>query len=548
VTECDTELSPGSFAWAPLGVPFGGTNPVGGGDDDEFEAVGLAEPAPRAAGDPPVARAATASRTVNVQAGQAMDPVLPELSEALLGEDINFDSTVLNSPSALAAYVSGRTDIALSARPLSAAQQQELADKGRPSVMVPIAVSAQAVIHNMDVRGVPIQRFRLSVDSMAKIYRGLIVGVDTADLRRDNGGCGITQSGRTTDRSVLGYFRTDRSSANFTFSKWLNLAGRDEAGVALWPPIQEGGAPAESPSELFPSAATGQSKSSNRELAEFMQLGSEPGASPQITNEQGRLRVGFVDMSAVFELVEGSPAPAKPGLQPIRFVEIRNEAGNWVVPTPAAVGATIAASTIGADNVVDVNVAAAAPDAYPLVSVVYAVVPSSTSPGYDAAKATASKDVVRFLLSDEGQSILGEAGFVPLSGDLDRRAEAALAKLPPTAAAPAPTTTVPSGGEFVLGTTDFSTDFSSGADSFGGTQDVPAGSGDFGDVPADADAADLDSEEVTGNSTVETSASLLERAAGAPTLIAVLVFGLVAAITGQVLRRIDRRKKAMAAA
>jgi ABC-type phosphate transport system substrate-binding protein len=479
-----------------------------------------------------------------------MDPVLPELAEALAGRDIDLDSTVINSPTALDAYVGGSTNIALSGRPLSPAQQQDLERKGRPSVMVPIAVSPQAVIHNMDVRGVPIQRFRLSVDSMAKIYRGLIVGVDSADLRRDNGGCGITQSGRTTDRKVLGFFRTDRSSANYTFTKWLNLAGRDEAGARLWPPLQAEGKPAESPSLIFPTAAAEQSKSNNRELAEFIRVGSAPGASQPVTNDAGRLRVGYVDMSAVVELIKDSPPPTKVGLAPIRFVEIRNAAGRWVVPSAAGVSATLAASTVGADNVVDVNAAAPAPEAYPLLSVIYAVVPAAPSAGYDPGKAASGKEVVQFLLSDEGQSILERAGFVRLSGDLKTRSAAAASRLATTTNAP-PTTPVPSGpGEVVLDSSDFSSDFSSGFDSFGGDELFPDGSGDFGDagVADGGDVAAPSSEEAAATSTIETSQSLLERAAGAPALLAVLVIGLVAAVAGQVLRRVDRRKKAAAAA
>jgi ABC-type phosphate transport system substrate-binding protein len=292
-----------------------------------------------------MAATSTPTRSIDAQAGQAMDPVLPELAEALEGEDIGLDSTVLNSPSALDAYVAGKTDLAFSGRPLSAEQREKLAAAGRPSVMIPIGLSPQALIHKMDVRGVPIQRFRLSVESAAKLYRGLIFSVESPDLRRDNDGCGITRSGKTTDRSVLGFFRTDRSSANYTFSTWLDTAGNDDTGAPRWPPVVEGGALAESPSEFFPNASTGQSKSTNRELAELIKLGTPPGASPPVyTNDSGRLRIGYVDQSAVVELVKKAPPPEKPGLLPIRYVEIRNKAGKWVVPTPAAVRATIAAS------------------------------------------------------------------------------------------------------------------------------------------------------------------------------------------------------------
>jgi ABC-type phosphate transport system substrate-binding protein len=541
VTECDTELAPGQFATAPLGVPFGGTNPVDGGDE-ELEPVSLPEPPVPATPEVRLGAAETGGRTLNVQAGQALDPVLPELSEAVVKEDIDLNSTVLNSPSAVEAYLTGRADIALTARPLSAEQQAQLEKEGRPSVMVPVALSPQVVAHNMDVRGVPIQRFRLSVDSMAKLYRGLIVGVDSPDLRRDNSGCGISASGRTTDRSILGYFRTGRSAANYTFSKWLATAGKDDAGAALWPPAQE--PPVVAPSEQFPNAAVGLSRTNNRDLAEFIQLGSEPGATPQITNDAGRLRVGFVDMSAVVELVEESPAPAKPGLFPIRTVDVQNASGNWVAPNPISVTLTIDQSSIGADNVVDVNVRAAAPSSYPLVSVIYAVVPTAPSGTYDTTKAAAGQDLVAFLLSKEGQSILEEAGFVGLSGEIAQTAEKASATIS-AGEAPAPTTTAPPADEFVLGGSDFSGGgFDSDFDSFG-EDSFSDGTGDFSEDATGAGADDSASgEEATGNSTIETSASLLERAAGAPALMAVLLLGVVALLAGQGLKRADRRRRA----
>jgi ABC-type phosphate transport system substrate-binding protein len=543
VTECDTELSPGQFASAPLGVPFGGTNPIDGGDDDETEPASEGPVVRVASSDPPV-RAAS-GRPINVQAGQAMEPVLPELAEAAEEEDISLDSTVLNSPTALEAYVNGRTDLALSARPLSAEQLKDLEAKGRPTVMVPIAYSPQAVIHNMDVRGVPIQRFRLSVDSAAKLYRGLIIGVESADLRRDNAGCGITTSGRTTDRSLLGYFRTGRSAANYTFSSWLDTAGNDESGTPLWPPIQAGGAPAESPSEQFPNADVGRSRSDNRALAKFIQVGSEPGASPQITNDQGRLRLGFVDMSGVVELVEATPAPTKPGLFPIRFVQITNAAGQWVLPTPESVTATIAESEIRSTNAVEVNPRAAAPNAYPLVSVVYAVVPRQPSGTYDATKAATGKDLVEFLLSEEGQEILSEKGFVPVSGPVRAAADKATASIVTTAGGASTTTTVPPAGEeFVLD--DFTFDggdfgeFDSYVDDFGGLLDD---SGLGAAAAAAVEAATETNEEATGESTIETSASLLERAASAPALLALVVAGGIALIAGQGLKRADRRRR-----
>lgn len=545
VTECDTELTPGQFASASLGVPFGGTNPVGG-DDEELELAALAA-LPESPGlDEPPARVGAAEaggRTLNVQAGQALDPVLPDLAEAVAAEDINLDSTVLNSPSAVEAYLNGRADIALTGRPLTAEQQEQLEMDGRPTVMVPIALSPQVMAHNMDVRGVPIQRFRLSVDSMAKLYRGLIIGVESAELRRDNGGCGISTSGRTTDRSVLGYYRTGRSAANYTFSKWLATAGTDDAGVALWPPIQD--PPVAAPSEQFPTATTGFSQSNNRELAEFIKQGSVPGATPQITNDQGRLRVGFVDMSAVVELVEESPAPAKEGLFPIRTVDIQNASGNWVSPTPGSVTLTIDQSSIGADNAVDVNVRAAAPGSYPLVSVIYALVPAAPSGSYDETKAAAGRDLVAFLLSEEGQSILEEAGFVALSGEIDQVAQNASASISAPGVSPAPPTTSVPSDEFVLGGADFSGgDFGSDLDSFGGEDGFSDGSGEFGEEASESADGEAAGDQPTGNSTIERSASLLERAAGAPALMAFLLLGVIALAAGQVLKRADRRRRA----
>lgn len=568
VTECDTQLLPGQFARTPIQVDFGGTNPIPEPDDDlELASAGSTvhtDPI-RAASSPPVPGAAAtvaaapvvtaaAATSITVRSGQAMDPLLEDLAERVEGRGVDLNSTVINSPSAVEAFVNGSTDLALTSRPLSAEQRAELTSAGRPATLIPIAVSPQAIIHNMDVRGVPIQRFRLSVDSMAKLYRSLIVGVDSDELRADNGGCGITQSGRTTDRSILGFFRTDRSAANYLFSSWLATAGQLD-GRPIWPPLN-----ATAPDEQFPTADSARGRSDNEALTEFIRVGSPPGEAQPLTNEAGRLRIAYVDASAYVEALRHEQ-PTVPGRPPLSLVEIRNAAGNWVTPTPARVNATLATSAINPDNSVSVNVTAAAADAYPLVNVVYALVPNAPSGGYTADKAVAGKAFVQYLLSAEGQQVLSDGGMVPLTPAIAARATAAAAALqtgplpaldPRPAPSPAPAPGPDAGFE------EFGGGFDDGfGDSFGesfgddfagdellGTED---GFVDDADVLADGELAES-SDEVTGDSVINSSSSLLDRIAGAPALVLVLVLGAAAFGVGQVLRRVDRRRSAAAAA
>jgi hypothetical protein len=165
------------------------------------------------------------------------------------------------------------------------------------------------------------------------------------------------------------------------------------------------------------------------------------------------------------------------------------------------------------------------------------------------------KDFVDYLLSDEGQELMAEKGFVALSGKLEAEAAQAAGEIAAAGGAPtAPTTSAPPAAtdEFVLGGSDFA-DGGFGSDGFGsdGFESIDGGFGeDSGELLDDggvlSDSSDSGGEEALGESTIETSASLLERAASAPTLVALLVLGGLALVAGQGLKRADRRRRRQA--
>jgi ABC-type phosphate transport system substrate-binding protein len=563
VTECDTDFSNGRFAVAPLRVDPGGTNPIGGNDGDDGEPAGAVvgtDPVPPAGPPVPVTAAAEAGRKIVAISGQGFGPALDPLARVLKAKGIELDPTVKNSPSALDFFLTGSADLALTSRPFSPEQLEAIeAAGGKPSdyVFIPVAASPIALVHNMDVRGVPIQRFRMSVDTAAKLWQGIIVGVENSDLRRDNEGCGITISGRTSDRSLLGYYRTDRSGANYGFSTWLVTAGPGADGRPLWPPAPLGSEPPPSPNEQFPAADESRGRSSNFELAEFVKDGSPPGAVPQVTNESGRLRIGAVDLSEVIALEARTNPKPPPPRKVIRLVQVRNRAGNWTLPTSDAVNATLSDSKIGPDNIVEVNAATTAPDAYPILHVYYAAVRRAPGGPLDAATAATVKEVLTYLLSDEGRALLSAQGLVPVTGRLRERATTAVSAL--STSSPTTTTTAPSGGggdapdagvdAFV---SDLGSDFSD--PSFG--DEEPFGEsaldggfedsfGDGGGAEVDESAAGGSDEE--GESVVSSPASLLGEAATAPALIALLVLGAGALVAGPALRVYGNRRARKAA-
>ena len=564
VTECDTDFSNGRFAVAPIRVDPGGTNPVGGGDDDgDTEPAGAvvgADPVPPPGPPPPATAAAEAGRRLIAITGQAFGPALDPLARALRTKGIELDPTVKNSPTALDFFINGSADLALTSRPFSAEQLEAIAAAGGKAtdfVFIPVAVSPIALIHNMDVRGVPIQRFRMSVDTAAKLWQGLIVGVENPDLRRDNDNCGISTSGRTGDRSILGFYRTDRSGANYAFSAWLVTAGRGDDGRPLWPPAPLGSQPPPSPNEQFPSADEARGRSSNFELAEFVKDGSPPGAIPQITNDAGRLRIGAVDLSEVVALEERTTPKPVPPRAAIRLVQVRNRAGNWTLPTTEAVNATLADSKVGAGNIVEVNAATADPAAYPILQVYYAAVRRAPGPSLDPARAATVKEFVSYLLSSEGASVLTSRGLVPVTGKLREVATKEVAALTTTT----PTTTAPPAGgggsaeaefdSFDAFVSDLGAEF---GDSFFGDDLFDGSSLDgefddaFGDeVGMEATEAGADDSGEEGESVVSTPASLLGEAATAPALIALLVLGLGALAAGPLLRLYGRRRARKAA-
>ena len=113
----------------------------------------------------------------------------------------------------------------------------------------------------------------------------------------------------------------------------------------------------------------------------------------------------------------------------VPMARVENEAGQWVAPSNDGVLKTLDESTIGADNIVDVNFRAVDPAAYPLVSVLYAAVPTTLSAQFTAEDAQAVRTMLSYVVSPEAQSLAAAEGYVPLPASLSVRAQEAIAKI-----------------------------------------------------------------------------------------------------------------------
>jgi hypothetical protein len=119
---------------------------------------------------------------------------------------------------------------------------------------------------------------------------------------------------------------------------------------------------------------------------------------------------------------------------------LQNAAGDFVLPTTASLDAALSDATVNPDGSYTPQNLASDPAAYPMPSVIYAVVPTTPQP---AADATAVSDLLTQLLQLTSGSETSDLpdGFVPLPADIAAQSAADITKDIQTAAPPTTTTT-----------------------------------------------------------------------------------------------------------
>ena len=222
-----------------------------------------------------------------------------------------------------------------------------------PLVQVPESAGPVCITYNLPEVKAPL---RLSGPTLAGIYLGQIKTWQDPAIKKDNPGVNLP------NHSVAVTHRSDGSGTTNIFTTYLAKVSPDwekkvGKGLSLSWPVGLGGKGSEGVSGL---------------------VRQTPGA------------IGYVELVYATE-------------NKLPVAEIRNQAGNWVAPTPTGASAAIEAFRSALEKDVRTQIVdppATASDAYPISGLTFLLVPKQ---GRDPAKQAIVKQFVQFIVT-EGQS------------------------------------------------------------------------------------------------------------------------------------------------
>ncbi len=254
------------------------------------------------------------------------------------------------------AQISARTvDFAGSDAALTADQKQQC----NGCVMIPWALAATTVAYNLPgVSG----HVKLSGPVVGDIFLGKITTWNDPQIAKLNPAVTLP------DTKIAVVYRSDSSGDTYAFTDYLSKAS------PAWKAAQGG-------ASTQVSWPTGTGAKGNS------------GVAGTISQTAGA--IGYVAIAQA----KGSK---------LSYALIRNAAGNYPDPNPTTIAAAAAAGSFGADNSVSiVEPPASAPNAYPISTFTYAIVPQGSS------KLDALKTFLDYAVTD-GQQFAEQLSFAPL--------------------------------------------------------------------------------------------------------------------------------------
>jgi phosphate transport system substrate-binding protein len=303
------------------------------------------------------------AQTVNINgAGSTfVYPVMSRWTADFLGTHpnvhINYQS--IGSGGGVQQVKSGTVDFGASDYGLT---DQQLAEM-KPVVQIPESAGPVCITYNLPGIEKPLQ---LSADTIAGIFLGKITTWHDPLLVKDNPGVNLPNT------KVVVAHRTDGSGTTAAFTTYLSAVSPEwkskvgTGGAVSWP-VGVGG------------------KGSEGVTAQVRQF---PGA------------IGYVELTYALQ-------------NKVAVASIRNQAGRYIAPNTASTTAAIAAFTdqlLKDPRVPIVNPPASAPDAYPISTLTFLIIPKD---GPDKAKRTALRDFVQYVITD-GQATAASLNYAPL--------------------------------------------------------------------------------------------------------------------------------------
>ncbi|HEU5339788.1 phosphate ABC transporter substrate-binding protein PstS [Edaphobacter sp.] len=247
------------------------------------------------------------------------------------------------------------------------ASDYAIADKDlatmKPVLQIPETAGPVCITYNLPGVTQPLQ---LSAEAIAGIFLGKITTWHDPILQKDNPGVALPNI------KIVVAHRTDGSGTTAAFTTYLSAVSPEWAakvgsgGAVSWP-VGLGG------------------------------KGSE-GVTAQVRQSPGG--IGYVELIYAQQ-------------NKLAIASVRNQAGKYVAPSEASTTAAIVAfnDQLNKDpRLPIVNAPASAPDAYPISTLTFLIVPKD---GTDAAKRSALKKFIQYIVTS-GQAAAGALNYAPL--------------------------------------------------------------------------------------------------------------------------------------
>ena len=267
----------------------------------------------------------------------------------------------------------------------------------RPYAYLPIVAGGTSFMYHLDVNGQRVTNLRLSPDTVAKIFTGVITKWNDAAIRADNPRLQlpnlpvrpvVRSDGSGTTAQFTAYMASQTPGIWNSFCQRVGVSVNPCPSVSLWPDIN-------APSQQFSDG-----------VAAFV-------AAPYNNGAITYVEYGYAQQ-------RGFPAAS-----------VLNKAGYYTQPSANAVAIALQGVQINADETKNLQGVYTFPDprAYPVSSYSYMIVPKTTARPFTAAKGvTLSKFILYFVCV--GQQKAAQLGYSPLPKNLVQVAFDAVRKIP----------------------------------------------------------------------------------------------------------------------
>jgi phosphate ABC transporter phosphate-binding protein len=251
---------------------------------------------------------------------------------------------------------------------------------------VPDTAGAVTFMYNLKVGGNRVTNLRLSGDTIAKIFTGVVTRWNDPAIAADNPGISLPAI------AIVPVVRSDGSGLTYQFTQWM-AATESQYWTAYCAKV--GRSPC-TPTSAYPVLA-GSSM--------IAQAGDTAGPG-YISQDQAVGAIGYVEYANAVQL--GFPVS-----------KVLNSAGYYTEPTASNVGLSLLAAKINPDQTQDLSGVYTDPDprTYELSKYSYLIVPTDTNFGFTAARGLTLGDFGQYLLC-QGQQVVNQLGYAALPVNL----------------------------------------------------------------------------------------------------------------------------------